>query len=192
MDYRLAFDRRNWLLELEALTSGVAYGAGLCWASVCLLASFRPADLNAPYWTCVPALRSDTSGILAFFSFAACFSSSEFLRLHRRRTGAGAANRERLGGVKDTSVLAVSETVAVLATGLVIYLSVNTVTHPATLSMQATHLTSWPTEGTLRVIALLLCVLSVSILRFLLANRPAVLSFHPGLGSGPPDATRRS
>ena len=35
-------ERRHWL-AIEALTFGLAYGAGLCWASVCLLASFRPA-----------------------------------------------------------------------------------------------------------------------------------------------------
>jgi hypothetical protein len=32
--------------------------------------------------------------------------------------------------------------------------------------VQATHFASWPTEGTLRVAALLLCVLSVGWLRF--------------------------
>jgi len=161
------------LLALEALTFGLAYGAGLVWASVCLLASFRPDDLSAPYWPFIPALRSDTSGILAFFAVAACFSSSEFLRLHRRWTGAEAASRVPPGGVKEAAALAASETVAVLASGVVIYLSVNAVTHPVTLSMQATHLASWPTEGTLRVIGLLLCVFSVSILRFLLADRRA-------------------
>jgi hypothetical protein len=49
---------------------------------------------------------------------------------------------------------------------LVVYLSVNAVTHPYTLTLRATHFASWPTEGTLRVFALLLCVLSVGWLRF--------------------------
>jgi len=64
-------------------------------------------------------------------------------------------------------MLAVSETTAVVATGLAVYISVNAVTHPATLEIQATHLAAWPTEGTLRVAALLLCMCSVTVLRYL-------------------------
>jgi hypothetical protein len=67
----------------------------------------------------------------------------------------------------------VAEVVAVLSTALVVYLSVNAVTHPATLLIQATHFARWPTEGTLRVIALLLCVLSVGWLRFMTARLSA-------------------
>jgi TRAP-type C4-dicarboxylate transport system permease small subunit len=65
---------------------------------------------------------------------------------------------------------AVSETTVVLSTGLVLYLSVNAVTHPATLGLQATHFAPWPTERALRVTALLLCICSVTILRYLLAT----------------------
>jgi hypothetical protein len=68
---------------------------------------------------------------------------------------------------------AISETVTILGTGLVIYLSVNAVTHPATLTLRAIHISSWPTEGALRVIALSLCVCSVSVLRFLRADPAA-------------------
>lgn len=173
MNYRSAFCRQNCLPALEALTFGLAYGAALVGASVCLLASFRPDDLSAPYWPFIPALRSDTSGIIAFFAIAVCFSSSEFLRLQRRWTRAASASRVLTSGVTEAAVFAASETVAVLASGVVIYLSVNAVTHPVTLNMQATHLVSWPTEGTLRVIGLLLCVCSVTVLRFLLADRRA-------------------
>ena len=63
--------------------------------------------------------------------------------------------------------MAAAETVAVLATGLFGYLSVNAVTHPATQQIQATHLLSWPTEGTLRVVALLLCIVSFGMVRYL-------------------------
>jgi hypothetical protein len=59
--------------------------------------------------------------------------------------------------------------VALLATGLVVYLSVNAVTHPATLGVHATHLATWPTEGTLRVAALLSCTCSAAALRYLVA-----------------------
>jgi hypothetical protein len=162
----------------EALAAGLAYGGGLCWASVCLVASFRPGNLSAPYWRSVPGLRTDTSGILAFFVLAVCFAASEFLRLDRRRAGAVKPDREvtaeaQPGGTARLLALAISETVALLATGLVVYLSVNAVTHPATLEIHATHLVAWPTEGTLRVVALFLCACSVAMLRYLWAVAPA-------------------
>ena len=49
----------------------------------------------------------------------------------------------------------------------------NTVTHPATQQIQATHLLSWPTEGTLRVVALLLCSVSFGMIRYL---RPRIVA----------------
>jgi hypothetical protein len=154
-------------LATEALTFGLAYGAGLCWASVCLLASFRPADLSDPYWSAIPHLRADTSGVLAFFAVAVFLTCSEFLRLSRRQAGTAAAPDSSAPGERwpALAALAAAETVAILATGLVVYLSVNTVSHPASLNMQATHLAPWPTEGTLRVIALVLCVCSASQVR---------------------------
>jgi hypothetical protein len=177
-------DRRGpirWL-AVEALTAGLAYGAGLCWVSVCLLGSFRPEGLGAPYWSGLPGLRTDTSGIMAFFVVAVCLAASEYLRLRRRRDapaqpGPAQAGLALAGGPAKPLALAVSETVALLATGLAGYLSVNAVTHPWSLAIHATHLAPWPTEGTLRVAALLLCVGSVTVLRYLWAGpdtRPAV------------------
>jgi hypothetical protein len=166
MIYRDFDQQGRWLL-IEALTFGLAYGAGLCWVSVCLLASFRPNRLSTPYWSAIPAIRTDTCGILAFFAVTVFLTWSEFLRFRRRRAGTITANIVSHGPLIDLVALATSETVAVLGTGLAIYLSVNAVTHPVTLGMPATHLMSWPTEGTLRVIALLLCVVSASTLRFL-------------------------
>jgi hypothetical protein len=58
-------DAKAWL-KLEALATGLAYGTRLCWASVCLVGSFRPYDLGALYWGRVPQLRTDTCGIAAF------------------------------------------------------------------------------------------------------------------------------
>jgi hypothetical protein len=165
VSYKPGTGRQNRRLSIEALTFGLAYGAGLCWASVCLLASFRPAGLSAPYWSAVPDLRSDTAGVLAFFAVALSLTCSEFLRLSRQRVGLpvpdGAPGQRR----PAMALLAAAETGAILATGLVLYLSVNTITHPATLNLPATHLAPWPTEGTLRVIALLLCVWSAGQLR---------------------------
>ena len=168
---------------IEALTFGLAYDAGLCGASVCLLASFRPDGLSDPYWGRIPGLRTDTSGIIAFFAVALFLTCSEFLRLRRRQMGNVIPERFLSGGLVNAAASAACETVGLLATGLVIYLSINTVTHPITLSMQATHLASWPTEGTLRVIALLLCVCSVTLLRLLRAERKAWQGNDPS-GSG--------
>jgi hypothetical protein len=169
---------KNCLLALEAVAAGLAYGAGLCWLSVCILGSFRPAGLSAPYWSVVPRLRSDTCGIVAFLVVAICIGTSEFLRL-RRRGDAVASGPRSPRQIITLSALASAEAVAVSATGLVIYVSVNAVTHPATLDMRATHFAAWPTEGTLRVIALLLCVYSIATLRYLFTEPARRERGHP-------------
>jgi hypothetical protein len=170
MSYRHVLHRQRNQLTIEALTFGLAYGAGLCWATTCLMANFRPNGLRAPYWNEIPSLRTDTTGVLAFFALATLLACSEFLRLRRRWGGYPTPNRLVFEGSANAAALAIGETVCLLATGLIIYISVNTVTHPKTLTMQATHLVSWPTEGTLRVIALLLGACSAAMLRFLRAE----------------------
>jgi hypothetical protein len=155
-------------LVLEALAFGLAYGAGLCWASVCLVGSFRISELSAPYWAGIPGLRTDTCGEAAFLVVAICFATSEYLRLNRRRDGA-ARPSQLLSSKTALLAVAIAKTVAVLATGVVVYLSVNAVTHPTTLALHLTHFAPWPAEGTVRIIALLLCVCAGSALRFLLA-----------------------
>ena len=112
---------------------------------------------------------------------------SEYLRWRRRAVAErlpgsqrsasawpGTAERgtPKLSGRCPLLLLSVSETSALLCTGLVAYLSVNAVTHPATLRLQATHLLSWPAEGTLRVEALLLAAASVAVVRYLWPARP--------------------
>lgn len=156
-------------LAVEAATAGLAFGSLLEWASTALVGSFRPLDLADPYWRVVPWLRTDTSGFAAFIVAGVCLLSSEYLRLRRRRSAAsaGAVPPPTAPGGAVLLAMAAAETVAVLATGLFGYLSVNTVTHPATQQIQATHLLSWPTEGTLRVAALLLCIVSFGMVRYL-------------------------
>ena len=167
----------RWL-ALEAALAGAGYAAALCWASVCLLASIRPDSLGNPYWSGLPHLRSDTSGIAGFVLAALCLCGSEYLRWRRHAAAAGrpggAAGRRAptLSGRGPLLLLSASETLALLCSGLVTYLSVNEVTHPATLRLQATHLLSWPAEGTLRVVALLLAAASVAVLRYLWPARP--------------------
>ena len=58
---------------------------------------------------------------------------------------------------------AVAETAGFLGTALVIYLSLNAVTHPVTLRLKLTHLWPWPSEGTVRVIALGVCLAAVAV-----------------------------
>jgi hypothetical protein len=107
----------RWL-AVEALTAGLAYGAGLGWVSVCLVASFRPDGLSAPYWWDLPGLRTDTSGIIAFFVLAVCLAASEYLRLRRRQDAPVTLGPAWAGGTARPLALAISETVALLATGL--------------------------------------------------------------------------
>jgi hypothetical protein len=173
-------------LATEAMAAGLAFSGLLCWVSTALVASFRPQDLPAPYWQALPWLRTDSLGVLAFIVAAVSLPVSEYLRLRRRRVAAAriaqpASDGASAGAPPDSTAvgplvaLAVSETVAVLATGVVGYLSVNAVTHPQTLLLQVTHLLPGPSEGTLRVAGLILCFCSVSVIRYLraLAASPA-------------------
>src|ERR1700689_761779 len=109
----------------EALAAGIAYAAGLCWAGVCLVAAFRPGDLSAPYWRAVPGLRTDTCGIAGFFAVAVGLGPSGYFSLRRRRDAAQLGDCGPVRGNAGLMALATFETVAALATGLVLYLSVN-------------------------------------------------------------------
>lgn len=160
-------------LMLEAVSAGIGYACVLCWPSACFVASFKPNDLGQPYWRGTPNLRTDTCGIIAFGIAAVCLCTSEYFRLRRRRRCPVWISNPVLGDDITLVAVAASGTVAILGTGVFIYLSVNAVTHPETLEMRATHLMTWPTEGTLRVMALLACAVSVVVWRSLLPrSRP--------------------
>jgi hypothetical protein len=147
---------------IEGIATGVAYGAGLWCAGALLVATFRPNDLAMPYWDRVSWLRTDTSGAVTFVVLAVSLCTSEYLRLLRKECAPPAAS----GRARNPLPTAIAKVVALLSTVLVVYLSVNAVTHPATLAIHATHFASWPTEGTGRVAALGLCIVSVGWLRF--------------------------
>jgi len=147
---------------VEAVTAGLAFAALLVWASTALVGSFRGQDLPGRYWQPIP-VRTDTSGFIAFLVAAICLATSEYLRLRRRREGRPALPPSRAA----TMVLAVAETVAVLATGLFVYLSFNAITHPESLLLHITHLLPWPAEGTVRVEALVLSAVSAAVWRYL-------------------------
>jgi hypothetical protein len=112
------------------------------------------------------------TAVLIWAGSALVASFSKYLQLNRR-SAAPVKPVVRTPGV--TLVQAVAETAVVLATGLVTYLSVNAVTHPWTLTLQLTHLWPWPSEGTVRVLALGICLVAVATSRYLraTASRPS-------------------
>jgi hypothetical protein len=151
---------------IESITTGVAYGAALCWISVCLVASFRPSSLASPYWSEVKGLRMDTFGEICFLIVAFTLVVSEFLRLRRKQGQKEARQHVQAGSAFKPLATAVAEVIALLSSGLVVYVSVNAVTHPDTLVLRVTHFATWPTEGTVRIAALFLSACSVAFLRY--------------------------
>ena len=158
--------QNNRKLVIESAAFGLGYSAVLIWVGSALVASFT--DYEAfPYWPAIPHLRTDTSGVIAFGISLISLAVSRYLQL-RRRNGAPVVRVARTRGV--LAVQAVAETAAVLATGMVMYLSLNAVTHPFTLRLQLTHLWPWPSEGTVRVIGLAVCLIAVATSRYLRAS----------------------
>jgi hypothetical protein len=151
---------------LEGLLIGFGYSSALASLSVFLVASFRPQDLPWPYWVQIQWLRTDTFGFICFVVASITITLSEYLRLspvaRRPRYCVAGADRRF-----EVLALVAARTLAVAGSTLVIYLSVNSVTHPATLLLQATHFLSWPTESTLRVGALVVTACAVAVARSL-------------------------
>lgn len=170
--------RDNRRLAVESAAFGVGYTAVLIWSGTALVASFSQGGAN-PYWPAIPQLRTDTTGIIAFAVAIVSLVVSRYLKLTRR----GAAPAQPAARPADVlAVQAIAETAAVLGTGLVVYLSLNAVTHPGTLRLQLTHLLPWPSEGTVRVIALGVCLAAVATSRYLraTANRVGQAAAVPG------------
>jgi hypothetical protein len=162
-------------LAVEAAALGLGYTAVLIWIGSALVGSFGYDSDADPYWPDVPHLRTDTAGFIAFFIAIVTLILSKYLEL-RRRNDAPVAQVpvHRRAGVLFAQSLA--DIGMFLATALVIYLSCNAFEHPVTLSMQLTHLfPSGPSEGTVRVIALGVCLVCVAVRRYLrvTATRPA-------------------
>jgi hypothetical protein len=168
---------------VESAAFGLGYTTVLIWAGTALVGSFSAAEAN-PYWPAIPYLRTDTTGALAFAVAIVSLAVSKYLELSRRNGVPAqpvAQPAARPAGV--LAVQAMAETGVVLGTAVVIYLSLNAVTHPVTLGMQLTHLAPWPTEGTVRVIGLAICLGSVATRRYLraTANRPSQTAPVPGM-----------
>ena len=159
---------------VESVALGLGYAALLIWGGSALVAAFSPYE-SFPYWPAIPHLRTDTSGVLAFAVSAVSLTVSKYLELRRRGRAGGlpATPVARPAGV--LAVQAVAEAAVVCATGIVIYLSLNAVVHPWSLRVQLTHLWPWPSEGTVRVIGLAVCLVAVATRRYLraTATRPS-------------------
>lgn len=151
----------------EAAATGLAYSAALCWASTCLVASFRPSILVSPYWSAIPVLRTDTTGVIAFVATAASLWASRFLRYRRIQLDGAKFDLSLPPNPRILGLLATSETAAVLLTVVFVYLSINAVSHPPTLSMRLTHLAPWPTEDTTRACALIVLAAAAAASQYL-------------------------
>jgi hypothetical protein len=158
-------------LVVESVTLGLGYSAVLVWIGSAFVGSFGDFNDAYPYWPAIPHLRTDTAGFFGFAIAIVCLVVSRYLQLGRRY-GAPAEPTARPRPARVLAVQAVADVAVLLGTGLVIYLSVNGATHPWTLPIQLTHLLPWPSEGTVRVIALAICLAGVAISRYLRATAP--------------------
>jgi hypothetical protein len=154
---------------VESVAFGLGYAAVLVWIGSAFVASFGDFNDAYPYWPAIPHLRTDTAGFFAFAVAIVCLVVSRYLQLGRRN-GAPADLVARLRPARVLAVQAVAEVAVFLGTGMVIYLSVNEAMHPWTLPVQLTHLLPWPSEGTVRVISLGICLIGVATSRFLRAT----------------------
>lgn len=154
---------------VESVTLGLGYSAFLIWVGSAFVGSFGDFDDAYPYWPAIPKLRTDTAGFIAFGIAIVCLVVSRYLQLGRRN-GVPVEAVARLRSARVLAVQAVADVAAVLATALVIYLSVNAAMHPWTLPVQLTHLLPWPSEGTVRVGSLVVCLVAVAIRRYLRAT----------------------
>jgi hypothetical protein len=185
-------DTRRLVVESAAL--GLGYAAVLIWGGSALVAAFSPYEAY-PYWPAIPHLRTDTSGVLAFIVSLVSLAVGKYLELRRRGEQGDTPVKPVARPAGVLAVQAVAEAAVVCASGLVIYLSLNAVVHPWTLRLQLTHLWPWPSEGTVRVIALAVCWAAVATRRYLraTASRPieAAASEAAASEAGPAPKTER-
>jgi hypothetical protein len=157
----------NRKLIVESAAFGVGYTAVLIWIGSAFVGSFGDFDDAYPYWPAIRGLRTDTAGALAFAVAIVTLVLSRYLQLRRRGT---VPIRPAERGAAILAAQAVADTALVLATAVVIYLSANAALHPWTLPVQLTHLAPWPSEGTVRVIALGVCLVATAFRRYLRAT----------------------
>jgi hypothetical protein len=151
---------------IESAVSGLTYSSGLVALSAFLVGSFRPRGLSHPYVGHLVWLRTDSFGIVCFVLATIGLAVSGYLRrshaVARRSAPAG-----RAPGAINLFAIAVARSFVAAGTTLVAYVSINAVTHPLTLERPATHLLSWPTEGSLRAVSLIVVAVAVAVDRTL-------------------------
>jgi hypothetical protein len=151
---------------IEGAVSGLAYSSGLVALSSFLVGSFRPQNVTHPYWSHLAWLRTDSFGIVCFFVATVGLATSGYLRRSNVITRRS-ATADRAPGTISLITSVVARSLAAAGTTLVVYISINSVTHPITLGLPATHLLPWPTEGTLRAVSLIVVAIAVAIDRAL-------------------------
>jgi hypothetical protein len=156
-------------LVIESVARGLGYAAVLIFGGSALVAAFSNYEAY-PYWPAIPHLRTDTSGFLAFVVALVSLSVSRYLELRRRgdRGDTPVKPVSRPAGIH--AVQAVADAAVVCGTGVVIYLSLNAITHPWSLPLQLSHLWPWPSEGTARMTGLAACWIAVATRHYLRAT----------------------
>ena len=142
---------RRWLRPSAEVA--MVYGL-LGWIYVAAGAAVHPLEMSQPITAVVP-VRRDTFGAACFaVSVAAAFALQAgreplWIRRPARRGPVDAALR----------------TCCVYSALVWIYLCVNSLTHPYTISMRLTHFSSSPSEGTTAVLCFTLSMASLFVLR---------------------------
>jgi hypothetical protein len=146
--------------------AGIASACALVVLGVFAVASFRPADLPMPYWGPLDWMRTDTSGLLCFVMGIVAFGTSEYLRIQRRADELGSIHGSMSSPpVQPVISAAAARTFGIAGALVVMYLSVNAVTHPWSLGLPVSHLLTWPSESTLRVLALIVVAVATAVAR---------------------------
>src|SRR5580658_7247491 len=104
---------------VESAAFGLGYVAVLIWAGSALVAIFTGGEAN-PYWSAIPHLRTDTSGVIAFAVAIVSLVVSKYLQLSRRNGAPAQPAAAQPAAARPASVLvaqAVAETAVFLSTG---------------------------------------------------------------------------
>jgi hypothetical protein len=159
IDQKCGRPQSGWTIGLAVFSvlmdTAVVFGL-LAWLYVATIGIVRPNDLPLRIVSSIP-VRRDTTGIFCIGLSAVAY----FFREALQPTGKAGMPNSRSRTIARASL----RTLFVYSTMVAIYLMVQTVTHPETLTMQLTHLLNWPTERPALVVALLCSITSFILLR---------------------------
>jgi len=133
-----------------ALAAGrvLQWSALATWAYVAAMAVVAPMYLRLNFEAVLP-VRTDTLGVLAFAA------SVGLLWLTGLGTVRLQSNLRHLRGLASAA-----RSVALHAGAAWLYVSANSISHPATLYLHLTHLVPWPSEGTFAVTCFVVGIIS--------------------------------